>query len=528
MNWKVLLLLGVALAGAMLAGMWFFEAEKETVDLTLLHTNDIHAHYDSFEPWGEIMQGGVTHLKTVVDDVRAEEKNVLLLDAGDQFQGTLFYTVGGADVVGDVMNAFGYDAMCVGNHEFDSGPAELAKLIELADFPVLSANVDATADADLSPGILPFALYRFDDTPVAVFGLTTEYTAVSSSPGPDVVFLDAITTARETVANLEAAGVEIIVALTHLGYARDLELARSVSGIDIVVGGHSHTLLGSVEGAVADYPTVIVGPTGEPVLVVTAQEWGKWLGRLDVSFTEAGRIASYDGDPVFIDATIPPDAGIAAVLDKYRPAIDALMTQAVGTTDVILDGDRDRVRSQETNLGNLICDAMVWKTAAQGVTIAIQNGGGIRSTVPAGEISMGQVLEVLPYGNLIAILSLSGAQLVATLENGVSQIESGAGRFAQVAGVRYTYDPDAAAGSRIRSVETWDDESDSYVPVDLAAAYRVATNNYLADGGDDYGAFTEASERYDTGWLVSDTFAEYLTAVGTVTPNIEGRITPSE
>ena len=528
MNWRILLLLGVALAGAVFAGMWLFEAEEETVDLTLLHTNDVHAHYDSFEPWGEVMQGGAAHLKTAVDDVRADEKNVLLLDAGDQFQGTLFYTVGGADVVADVMNALGYDAMCVGNHEFDSGPAELAKLIELADFPVLSANVDATADPDLSPGILPFALYRFDDTPVAVFGLTTEYTAVSSSPGPDVVFLDAIATARETVSSLETAGVDIIIALTHLGYERDLELARGVSGIDVVVGGHSHTLLGSVEGAVADYPTVVVGPGGEPVLVVTAQEWGKWLGRLDVSFTETGRIASYDGEPVFIDATIPSDAGIAGILDEYRPAIDALMTQSVGTTNVILDGDRDRVRSQETNLGNLICDAMVWKTAAQGVTIAVQNGGGVRSTIPAGDISMGQVLEVLPYGNQIAVLSLSGAQLEAALENGVSQIESGAGRFAHVAGVRYTYDPDAAAGGRIRSVETWDEGNATYVPVDPGAVYRIATNNYLADGGDDYFAFTEASERYDTGWLVSDTFAEYLTAVGSVAPHVEGRITTSE
>jgi len=528
MNWKLLFLLGVALAGAVFAGLWLSEAPKETIDLTILHTNDVHAHYDSFEPWGEVLQGGASHLATAVDAVREEESNVLLLDAGDQFQGTLFYTVGGADVIADVMNAMRYDAMCIGNHEFDSGPTELAELIAQADFPVLSANVDATADADLAPGILPFALYRFDDTPVAVFGLTTEYTAVSSSPGPDVVFLDAVATARETVAQLEHVGIGIILALTHLGYEQDLELARSVSGIDVIVGGHSHTLLGSAEGAAGTYPTVVTGPNGDTVLVVTAQEWGKWLGRLDVSFTPDGRIASYYGDPVFIEATIPPDENVASILDAYRPAIDALMAQTVGATDVMLDGERDAVRSQETNLGNLICDAMVWKTANQGVTIAIQNGGGIRATIPAGDISMGQVLEVLPYGNQITVLALSGTQLWTALENGVSQIASGSGRFPQAAGLRFTYDPDAELGSRILSVDTWDAETDLYVALDLDATYRIATNNYLADGGDDYSVFTEASDRYDTGWLLSDTFAEYLTAVGSVAPQIEGRITAAE
>jgi len=528
MNWKLLLLLGVALAGAVSAGLWLFEGPDKTIDVTILHTNDVHAHYDPFEPWGEVMQGGVAHLATAVADIRGDERNVLLLDAGDQFQGTLFFTVGGASVVADVMNAVGYDAMCVGNHEFDSGSATLAELIAQADFPVLSANVDATADADLAPGVLPFALYRFDDTPVAVFGLTTEYTAVSSSPGPNVVFLDAVATARETVAQLEQVGIGIILALTHLGYEQDLELARSVSGIDIVVGGHSHTLLGSVEGSEGAYPTVVTGPDGDAVLVVTAQEWGKWLGRLDVSFTPDGRIASYYGEPVFIDAAIPADDAVASILDAYRPAIDALMTQTVGGTDVVLDGERDAVRSQETNLGNLICDALVWKTANQGVTIAIQNGGGIRATIPAGDVSMGQVLEVLPYGNQITILTLSGTQLWAAIENGVSQVASGAGRFPHVAGARFTYDPNAEPGSRVRSVDAWDEESESYVPVDLAATYRVATNNYLADGGDDYSALTEASDRYDTGWLLSDTFAEYLTAVGNVSPQVEGRITAAE
>ena len=282
MNWKLLLLVGIACLGLGMADWMFRASEESGFELTVLHTNDLHAHYDAFEPFGEPVQGGVARLETAADAIRDEGGNVLLLDAGDQFEGTLFYTVGGGHAVADVMNELEYDAMCLGNHEFGPGSAELATFIGLADFPVLSANTDASADSDLAGKILPFALFSFDREQCAVIGLTTEHTATSSSPGPDIRFLDAITTAQRTVDELEGLGVDVIIALTHLGYDRDLDLARSVRGIDVVVGGHSHTLLD-------EYPTVTTSASGEPVLVVTAHEWGKRLGRLGVVFTGVKR-----------------------------------------------------------------------------------------------------------------------------------------------------------------------------------------------------------------------------------------------
>jgi len=515
MNWK-LLLLGAALVGAVVAGLLLRTDGDRGVDLTILHTNDVHAHYDSFQPWGDVVQGGVARLQTAVDEILDDCGDALFLDAGDQFQGTLFFTVGGAEIVADVMNELDYDAMCIGNHEFDAGPAELARFIELADFPVLSANTDATGDPDLDGMILPYEIFRIDRRPVAVVGLTTETTTYASSPGPSVRFTDAVATAQATVDALAADGVDVIIALTHLGYARDLELAQNVAGIDVVVGGHSHTLLD-------EYPTATVSATGEPVLVVTAGEWGKWLGRLDVRFSADGLVTSYGGGPVFIDESIREDRRTLALLDRYRSGIDALVTQVVGATEVALNGARDDVRVRETNLGNLICDAMLWKARPLGATIAIQNGGGIRASIPAGDVTMGQVLEVLPYGNQLTTLTVTGAEVLAAIENGVSQVEDGAGRFPHVGGLRFSFDPTLAPGTRVTAVEVWDAPTEGYVALEAAADYTLVTNNYLADGGDGYD-YAGASGRYDSGWLLSDALAEYLEAVGTVAPSLEGRI----
>jgi len=525
-NWKLLLLLGAALVGVGLLCRFVGAPDRELWELTILHTNDVHAHYDPLPTAEGGAEGGVARLKTAIDEVRGILPNVLLLDAGDQFQGTLFFTVAGAEGAAEVMNALEYHAMCIGNHEFDAGPSELAKFIGLAQFPVLSANTDALSDADLAGLLLPYALAHFDldRTPVGVIGLTTEHAAISSSAGPNVRFLDATTTAQRTVQELERAGVHVIIALTHLGYARDLDLARRVSGIDVIVGGHSHTLLGPFDGAIGAYPTVVMSPCGEPVLVVTAGESGRFLGRLDVDFTDDGVVKTHGGGPIPLDERIPEDDGMVELLARYRPAIEDLMGQTVGSTDVDLDGAREMVRTRETNLGNLICDVMLHKAECLGATLALQNGGGIRASIPAGEITMGQVLEVLPYGNQISVLSVTGAQIVEAIENGISGIEQGAGRFPQVAGMRYAFDPVATPGARVAWVETWDAASGAYAPIDPDAIYTLATNGFLARGGDGYAVFAEAADRYETGWLLSDALAEFLMVQSPVSPRAEGRV----
>jgi len=355
-----------------------------------------------------------------------------------------------------------------------------------------------------------------------------ESTSSASSPGPNVTFSPAIRSAAAIVGHLERQGIDKIIALTHLGYEQDLQLAKSVPGIDVIVGGHSHTSLGGGSGAAGPYPTMVKSSTGEPVVVVTAGEWGQALGRLDVTFDARGIVRDAKGSAIPVTASISPHPEVAAVLAGYQDDIVALMETTVGQVSVDLDGDRSAVRSRETNLGNLICDAMLWKTASLGTQVALQNGGGIRASVSAGDMTMGQVLQVLPFGNEITVLSVTGEQLRAALENGVSQVAEGGGRFPQVAGVRFVFDPHAALGARVTAVDIWDRAVMSYRPLTAEETVVVATNTFLAEGGDGYAAFAASTRRYDTGWLLSDVLAEYLTATSPASPEIEGRIRTPE
>jgi len=523
MDWK-LVLVGSMVALCLAFGLFREQAAEPGFELTVLHTNDIHSHYESFQPWNEPVQGGVARLATAVAGVRNEVDHALLVDAGDQFQGTLYFNVGKAQVVADVMNALGYDAMCPGNHEFDAGPGELARLADAVGFPIVSANVDSTDEPALAGRLVPYTVVTLSGEEVGILGLTTEHTESSSNPGDRVRFEDARTSAARAVEALEAQGIDRIIALTHLGYERDLAVAASVSGIDILVGGHSHTRLGADEDAAGPYPTVISSPRGEPVVVVTAYEWGRQLGRLDVTFDALGRVAEVAGNLVAIDESIEEDPAVTQILARYAVDIEALKATAVGTTDVDLLGERTPVRTGETNLGNLICDAMVWKTTALGAQAAMQNGGGIRASIPAGEITMGNVLEVLPFGNQITTVSLTGRQLKAALENGVGGVEGEAGCFPHVSRLRYSYDPSSDPGQRIRSVALWDEEIAGYRPVVETETITLATNTFLAGGGDGYQALAEAAQRYDTGWLLSDVLAEYLDSMSPVAPALEGRI----
>lgn len=515
--WSVLVFLVLALALLPTA------SAAEPVTITFLHTNDTHARLESFVVSGQL-QGGVARRYTAIQQVKAEGGNVLLLDAGDAFQGTLFFNQWQGEEEAYFMNALGYQAMAIGNHEFDSGPAALANFINKANFPVLSANIDASAEPALAGLIQPYTVLAVAGEQVGVFGLTTPATTYISSPGPNVQFADPTATAAATVATLAGMGIDKIVLLSHLGYVEDLALAAAVDGIDVIIGGHSHTPLGPMPGAVGPYPTVVNSPSGDTVLVVSAFEWGKYLGRLDVSFTSDGKIAGYVGAPIFIDTRFAEDPAIAADVARFAEPIVQLKATVIGSSSVRLEGTRAIVRSRETNLGNLICDALLWKTAAEGTQVCITNGGGIRASIPAGNVTMGQVLEVLPFGNLIATMQLKGEDLWAALENGVSRWQFGDGRFPQVGGLRYIFDPTRPAGARIVAVQVLGPDG-LYRPLDRNALYKVVTNDFLRRGGDGYSAFqTKAIDPYDAGAVMADAVAEYIGLNSPVAPAVEGRI----
>lgn len=489
--------------------------EEGPFTLSLLHTNDTHAYVEQFP-----------RLITAVNELRAQKENSLLLNAGDVFSGTLYFRqyLGLADLY--FMNQLGFDAMTLGNHEFDKDSATLANFIKQAKFPIVSSNVNMTNDPDLGPlfndsiggtneqgEIFPAIIKQVDGEEVGIFGLTTEDTAFLANPGDDVVFEDAIAKANETVEMLEAQGVDKIIALSHLGYQPDVELAGQVDGIDVIVGGHSHTMLTK--------PVLV--EKEEPTLIVQANEYLKYLGVLDLTFDENGVISDYAGELKDL-SKFAEDAAAKAKVEEYKVPLTELQKQVVGSTTVALNGVRDDVRSKETNLGNLITDGMVAKANEYIPTyIAMQNGGGIRASIDQGDITLGEVLTVLPFGNNLVTLDLTGEEILAALEHSVSA--PGAGGFMQVAGLKFKYDVAKPVGERVWYVEAM--TANGYEELQLDKTYRVATNAFTADGGDGYTMFKTAKDQgriTELYFVDFEVFTSYLEKHNPVSPVVEGRI----
>jgi len=314
------------------------------------------------------------------------------------------------------------------------------------------------------------------------------------------------------------------VLLSHVGYVKDQEIAKAVDGIDVIVGGHSHTLLSSTdEKAAGPYPTLVKNPSGKDVPIVTAYAYSKYLGDLKVVFDDAGAVKTAEGAPKLLDASVTPDAAYTAKVAELGAPIEELKKKEIGETAAVIDGSREVCRAAECSMGNLVADAMVDRVKDQGVTIAIQNGGGLRASIDAGTVTMGEALTVLPFQNTLATFKLKGSDIVAALENGLSQIEEGAGRFPQVSGLKYTFDKTKPAGSRVVSVEV--KEGDGFVALDPEKLYGVATNNYMRAGGDGYKIFASAGQNaYDFGPGLETVLADYIAKNSPYKPYTDGRI----
>ena len=506
-------------------------AGPEAYKLRIIHTNDHHARIEPVTGGTPVapIHGGVSRRKTLIDAIRDEGGNQVLIDAGDVFQGTLWFNqyLGQADL--EFYNALGYEAMTIGNHEFDKGQQPLADFIKGANFPVLSANIAIAADvpAPIAGLFKPWIVKEIGGQKIGIFGLTTEETPAISSPGPGIMFTNYLEAARKAVADLKAQGVNKIIALTHIGITFDRELARQVDGIQVIIGGHSHTPMGlqvAPPDANRPYPEVIASPSSKAVIMATDWEWGRWLGDLTVGFDANGDITSVvAAQPTEVLPSIEPNQGFEDRINVLVAPLAGLRTQQAGETAVPLNGARADVRTKETNLGNLIADAMLEKGRSAGAQVALMNGGGIRASIDAGPITLGELLDVQPFSNQLSLVTLTGAQLKEALENGVSQIETVAGRFAQVSNMRYSYDPALAVGSRITGLQIGDGKG-GYTALDPAGSYRVATINFLLAGGDGYTVMSQGTNKLDTGLLDVDVTTEYVVARSPVNPQVEGRI----
>ncbi|MBN9332690.1 bifunctional metallophosphatase/5'-nucleotidase [Devosia sp.] len=528
------LLLG---ASALTLCAGFSTAAHAEFTLNILHINDFHSRFDPItgsdsncdaetDAKGECF-GGIARLKTIIDDTRAKyaDGNSLLLSAGDNFQGSLYYTTYKSKVVSDFFNQMGFDVVATGNHEFDDGPEEYLKFIEAAKFPIIGGNFDVTKDEGLRGKVRGSIVLDVGGEKIGIIGATTEDTPEIASPG-DVEFHDVIQYVRGASEALDAAGVNKIILLSHIGYTEDLNVAASLPLVDVIVGGHSHTLLSNTaEGAAGPYPTMVTNPDGVEVPVVQANQYGKYLGDIAITWDDNGKVIKAEGEPYLIDASVTANEDFKGQLQTLLGPIEEMTSKVIGSTTEKLQGAREVCRVQECTMGNLLADAILDRVADQGASIAFQNGGGIRASIDAGKITVGDVLTVLPFSNTLATVQISGADVIEALENGTSDIENGAGRFAQVAGLKYTYTLANPPGERVSDVLV-KGEGDTWVPIDEDADYIVVTNNYVRGGGDGYETFASGDNPYDFGPPLEQVVADYIAKLGgEYTPYLDGRIT---
>ncbi|TYR29418.1 multifunctional 2',3'-cyclic-nucleotide 2'-phosphodiesterase/5'-nucleotidase/3'-nucleotidase [Mesorhizobium microcysteis] len=510
--------------------------------LNVLHINDMHSRVESISRFNSTCSaedqgegkcfGGFGRLATKIWERRKAledaGENVVTLDAGDQFQGSLFYTTYKGKVEGEFMNKIGFDLMAVGNHEFDNGPDVLADFADLIEFPLISGNITIADTEKLHGKVDEWAILDVGGEKIGVLSVLTPDTVNIASPGPGVTFQDDIEYLKEAVTRIRAEGVTKVLLLSHVGFNRDQEIAAQVEGISAIIGGHSHTLLSNTEEGAPSYAMLVENPAGKAVPIVQAGAYSKHLGDIALTFDEEGYVAEATGDTLLLDASVEPDAEIEARIAELAGPIETMKATEVGEVAAPIDGSRETCRAKECEMGVLVTDAILARTADLGVTIAIQNGGGLRASIDQGMATVGDVLSVLPFQNTLATMKLKGADIVGSLEAAVNDIENGAGKFPQVGGLKFTLDlnvdPD---GGRVKDVMV--QENGEWVPIDPEKEYTVGTNDFMRKGGDGYALFaSNAVDPYDYGPGMEEVVAEYLANNAPYQPKLEGRITVIE
>lgn len=476
--------------------------KKGTTKITLFHTNDTHSRVD------ESKEGiGFAKMAALIKEYAKTNPNSLVLDAGDTFHGqTIANLVRGESIV-NIMNAAGYNAMAAGNHDFNYGYERLVELAGKAKFPVLSAN---TKKADGTRILNPYVIKEVDGIKLGIFGLTTPETAYKTHPNnvAGLTFTDPAVEAKAIVGELKGK-VDAIIALTHLGVDKSsidtsIKVAEQVPDIDVIIDGHSHTKLDT-------------GMKVGNVLIAQTGEYLKQFGRVDLTFENGklkDKVSSLITKKAADEDKTPGDPAVLEIIHSVKKEQEKVLQQKVGSTSVKLVGDREVVRKGESNLGNLIADAMIDETGAD---VAITNGGGIRDSIAAGPITKGQVITVLPFGNYIQTKKVKGSDIVAALEHGVSAYPDPLGGFPQVGGITFELDPAQPKGQRVSGVKV------KGQPIDPDKMYLLATNDFMAAGGDDYKMFKDYPLAGDYSSL-EESLIKYFQKKGEVNPQVEGRI----
>ncbi|MDH5701069.1 MAG: bifunctional metallophosphatase/5'-nucleotidase [Nitrospirota bacterium] len=456
-----------------------------TDTLVILHSSEHHGVALPLEQAEDSRVGGLARRASIVEEIRREGAPVLMVDSGDILIGTALssWFRGEPDI--RAMNLIRYDAMVAGNHDFDYGLDHLRTLVDLADFPMLCTNLQS----ERSP--LPCrrsVVTRLGNVSVGVLGI------VGKSNFPDTFNRDVASELSlvDPIASLQAEAlrlrtedhVDLVIALTHQDTDEDLNILETIDGVDVIIGGHTKGFDGLYAPGLRE-PVKSMTRPGR--VYVKTHRQGRTVGRLDLAI-EDGSVLHAQSRNIPVTASVPVEPNVQQLLDEYRQRFARHATQVLGQASVRLQGDRPVVRTQEANLGNLLADRM---QTTLGTDIALINAGQIRRSLEPGPVTLGDVLSVLPFESSLVTLHVTGAMLRQALEHSVSQWPNHAGRFFQMSGLQVTYNGKAPVGSRVRSIMV------GGASLDVTKTYTVATDAFVADGGDGYDILTHAIHRID-------------------------------
>jgi len=474
------------------------KAEDKETDFTIVHFNDLHGHINATDK-----ELGIAKIAGFINEQKKDDE-VLVLNAGDLIQGTIYTTLTKGEAMIEPVNAMQLDAIAAGNHEFDYGLDQLLKIEKKLKAPIISANIKYKKDDSLL--FKHSIIEEIDGIKVGVFGLTTPETSYKTSPKnvEDLYFDDIVKTSREMVKYLNDQGVDIVIGLAHVGNEGNdttIKVAEQVEGIDVIIDGHSQIVF---EEKVKD------------TLIVQAGEYGENIGKLKITKKDNGEITvkpfMYSYDEV---KDVTPDAKVTKAVENVLTKVDKITNQVIATTEVRLAGEREEVRTRETNLGNMVADAM--KNSFKDADVALTNGGGIRASIAKGDITKGNIIDVLPFGNVASLIEVTGQDIQTALEHGLSQYPEANGAFPHISGMKVEFDPSKPAGSRITKLTV------GGAPIDLNKKYKLATNDFLAVGGDDYSTLKKTS--IGEGNTLDALLMDFVKTKGSY-KSAEGRIKP--
>lgn len=491
--------LAVLLSGA--SALVALPASAETVKLTLLGIGDI------YEFAGDGDQGGFARLNAVAKAEKAANPNTLYLFDGDMLSPSILSGFDKGQNTIDLTNLVPFDLAVPGNHEFDFGPENFMEKMKGSKYPWAAINI-TKADGSPVEGLGGVTVKEVAGLKVALIPVAQDTTPEVSSPG-DLKFLPTVATAIDAAKAARKDGADLVVGVVQTDMTNDQKLIKS-HAFDVILSGDDHSYATAYDGVTAYVETSIDGRVISPLDLI-----------VDVSEKDGKRVVKWKPEFRFIDtANVTPDPESQAMVDKFQKQLDDELNIEIGVAETALDSRRNVVRGEESAMGNLIADAIRETTGAD---VAIMNGGGIRADRtydPGTKLTRRDILTELPFGNKTVLTVLPGSQVLAALENGVSQVEKGAGRFPQVSGMTFVYDPSAPAGSRVSEVMV------AGQPLDINKTYKLATNDYVLGGGDGYAALGggEVLINGGNGNLMANDVIVYVEKAGKVTSKVEGRI----